>query len=138
MKFLLKHIYSVITGVLSTLDIDYDAVCMLGIPVVSEAPFFPITEENRKANLAMIDRASAMVVSNVPFGYGNLKNLEATKVALERRKLTVIVETAPVNQIDFTDGKAQSLFEELKSKGAITVEGRKEALSILKALGNSA
>lgn len=138
MKFLLKHIYSVITGVLSTLDIDYAAVCMLGIPVVSEIPFFPITEENRKANLVMIDRANVIVISNVPFGYGNLKNLEATKVALERGKITVVVETAPVNQIDFTDGKAQCLLEELKSKGAITVEGRKEALSILKALKNSA
>ena len=86
----------------------------------------------------MIDRANVIVISNVPFGYGNLKNLEATKVALERGKITVVVETAPVNQIDFTDGKAQCLLEELKSKGAITVEGRKEALSILKALKNSA
>ena len=82
----------------------------------------------------MIDEASAIVVSNVPFGFGNLKNLEAAKVALERGKMTVIVEETPIQQRDFTDGKAQSLLEELKSKGAITVKSRKEALSILKAL----
>ena len=138
MKFPLKHGYSATTGVLSTLDIDYDASCMLGIPVVSKAPFFPITEENHKANLVMIDRANVIVISNAPFGYGNLKNLEATKVALERGITTVIVETAPVNQIDFTNRKAQRLLQESKSKGAITVESRKEALSILKALKNNA
>ncbi|MBE0512982.1 ABC transporter ATP-binding protein, partial [Candidatus Bathyarchaeota archaeon] len=134
MKLLLEHGYGVTTGVHSTLDTDYDAACTLGIPVVSEAPFSPITEENHKANLAMIDKASAIVVSNVPFGYGNLKNLEAAKVALERGKMTVIVEETPIQQRDFTDGKARSLLEELKSKGAITVKSRKEALSILKAL----
>ena len=134
MKLLLEHGYGVTTGVHSTLDTDYDAACTLGIPVVSEAPFSPITEENHKANLAMIDEASAIVVSNVPFGFGNLKNLEAAKAALERGKMTVIVEETPIQQRDFTDGKAQSLLEELKSKGAITVKSRKEALSILKAL----
>lgn len=138
MKLLLERGYGVTTGVLSTLDTDYDAACTLGIPVVSEAPFSPITEENHKANLAMIDEASAIVVSNVPFGYGNLKNLEAAKVALERGKTTVIVETNPINQIDFTNGKAQSLLEELESKGAITVKSLKEALSILKASENRA
>ena len=138
MKLLLEHGYGVTTGVHSTLDTDYDAACTLGIPVVSEAPFSPITEENHKANLAMIDGAKVIVVSNVPFGYGNLKNLEAAKAALERGKTTVIVEETPIQQRDFTNGKAQGLFKELKSKGAITVESCKEALSIIKALKNSA
>ncbi len=134
MKSLLEHGYSVTTGVHSTLDTDYDAACTLGIPVVSEAPFSPITEENHKANLAMIYKADAIVISNVPFGFGNLKNLEAAKVALEKGKMTVIIEETPIQQRDFADGKAQSLLEELKSKGAITVKSRKEVLSTLKAL----
>ena len=138
MKLLLEHGYGVTAGVLSTLDPDHDAACTLDIPAVSEAPFSPITEENHKANLAMIDGAKVIVVSNVPFGYGNLKNLEAAKAALERGKTTVIVEETPIQQRDFTNGKAQGLFKELKSKGAITVESCKEALSIIKALKNSA
>lgn len=131
MELLLERGYGVTAGVLSTLDTDYDTACTLGIPVVSEAPFSPITEENHKANLAMIDEASAIVVSNVPFGYGNLRNLEAAKVGLEKEKAIVIIEPKPINQIDFTSGKAQSLLEELESKGAITVKTRKEALSII-------
>jgi len=86
----------------------------------------------------MIDKASAIVVSNVPFGYGNSKNLEATIVALEGGKMAVMVGANTINQIDFTNGKVQSLLEELKSKGGKTVKSRKEALSILKALENSA
>ena len=134
MKLLLEHGYGVTTGVHSTLDTDYDVACTLSFPVVSKAPFSPITEENHKANLAMMNKASAIVVSNVPFGYGNLKNLEAAKMALERGKMTVIVEETPIQQRDFTGGRAQSLLEELKGKSAITVKSRKEALSILKAL----
>lgn len=134
MRLLLEHDYGVTAGVLSTLDTDHDAACTLSIPLVSEAPFSPISEEAYKANLAMIDEASAIVVSNVPFGYGNLKNLEAAKVALEKGIMTVIVEETPIQQRDFTNGRAQSLLKELKTKGAITVKSCKEALSILKAL----
>ncbi|MFQ6080540.1 MAG: ABC transporter ATP-binding protein [Candidatus Bathyarchaeia archaeon] len=133
MRTLLEHGYGVTTGVLNTLDTDHDAACTLGIPVVSEAPFSPITEEAYKANLAMIDEASMVVVSNVPFGYGNLKNLEAAKVALEKGIRTIIVEETPIQQRDFTNGEAQSLLRELKSKGAIIVKSCNEALSILKA-----
>jgi len=85
----------------------------------------------------MIDEASAIVVSNLPFGYINLKNLEATRVALERGKMAVMGGATTINQIGFTNGKIQSLLEESKSKGAKTVKSRKEALSILKALKNS-
>lgn len=99
---------------------------------------FRLALRARKANLATIDETSAIVVSDAPFGYSNLKNLEATKVALERGKMAVMVGTTTINQIDFTNGKVQSLLEELKSKGAKTVKNRKEALSILKALKNSA
>ena len=134
METLLEHGYGVTTGVLNTLDTDYDTACTLGIPVVNEAPFSPITEEAHKANLARMDEASAIIVGNVPFGYGNLKNLEAAKVALERGKTIIVVEESPIQQRDFTNGRAQSLIRELKSKGAITVESYREALSVLEAL----
>jgi len=136
MKTLLEQGYGVTTGVLNTLDTDYDAACTLGIPVVNEAPFSPITEEAHRANLAMIDEASAIIVGNVPFGYGNLKNLEAAKVALERGKMIIVVEETPIRQRDFTNGRAQNLLRELKSKGAIVVESCEEALSKLEALEN--
>jgi iron complex transport system ATP-binding protein len=134
MKSLLEHGYTVTTGVLSTLDTDHDAARTLGIPVVSEAPFSPLTEENHKANLTMIDEASAIVVSEVPFGHRNLKNLEAAKAALERGKMTVLVEGKPIQKRDFTNGMAGELIKKMKSEGAITVKSHEEALSALGAL----
>jgi len=135
MKTLLEQGYVVTTGVLNALDTDYDAACTLGIPVVNEAPFSPITEEAHKANLAMVDKASAVIVGNAPFGYGNLRNLEAAKVALEERgKMLIIIEETPIDQRDFTNGRAQNLLSELESKGAIVVKSCREALSKLQAL----
>jgi iron complex transport system ATP-binding protein len=136
MRSLLEQGYGVTTGVLNTLDTDYDAACTLGIPVVDEAPFSPITEEAHKANLAIIDEASVIIIGNVAFGYGNLKNLEAAKVALERGKTVIIVEETPIHQRDFTNNRAQDLLRELKSKGAVAVESCEEALSKLAVLEN--
>ena len=134
MKLLLEQGYSVSTGVLNILDTDYDVALTLGIPVVSGAPFSPITEEAYKANLDMIDEAKAVVVSDVPFGHSNLKNLEVAKEALEKGKKLVLVEETPIQKRDFTNGKAQHLFEELRSKGATVVDNFGEALAILETL----
>jgi iron complex transport system ATP-binding protein len=134
MKLLLEQGYSITTGVLNTLDTDYDAALTLGIPVVSGAPFSPITEEAHKANLDVIDEARAVVVSDVPFGHSNLKNLEVAKVAQEKGKKIILVEETPIQKRDFTNGKAQLLFEELRSKGATVVESFGDALAILETL----
>lgn len=134
MKTLLEHGYSVTTGVLNMLDPDYDAACTLGISVAKEAPFSPITEEAHEANLAMIDKASAIVIGNVPFGYGNLKNLKAAEAALERGKVVIVVEENPIQQRDFTNGRAQNLVSRLKNKGAIVVKSYGEILSKLETL----
>jgi iron complex transport system ATP-binding protein len=131
MKKLLEQGYSVTAGVPNTLDTDHDVACSLGIPVVSEAPFSPITKENYMANMEMINRASAIVVTSVPFGYGNLLNLKAAKEALERGIPTFIIDEVPINQRDFTKGKAEKLLLELKRKGAIFVKSEDELLNLV-------
>ena len=80
----------------------------------------------------MIDEARRVVVSDAPFGHSNLKNL--VKVAQEKGKKTVLVEETPIQKRDFTNGKAQNLFEELRSKGAKLVDNFGEALPILDTL----
>lgn len=134
MKSLLENGYSITTGVLNTLDTDYDAATTLGIPAVIGAPFSPITEEAYKANLDMINEAKAVVVCDVAFGHGNLKNLEIAKVALRNKKSVVLVEETPIQKRDFTNGRAHRLFEELKSKGAIVTGNLGEVINILNTL----
>lgn len=131
MKILVDEGHNVTAGVLNVLDTDYETAQLLKIPVTSEAPFSPITEETHRANLEMISKASAVVLTAVPFGYGNLRNLEAAKEALERGIPTFVVEEVPVEQRDFTKGKAKKHLMELKSKGAIFVRNQNELLSLL-------
>ncbi|MCS7115778.1 MAG: ABC transporter ATP-binding protein [Nitrososphaerota archaeon] len=134
MKELLEHGYFVTAGVLNTLDTDHDAACTLNVPVVSEAPFSPITEENYRANLEMMLSASAIVVASVPFGYGNLLNLKAAKEALERGIPTFVIDETPIKQRDFTKGEAEKLLSELKREGAVFVGSQSELFSLLENL----
>jgi len=131
MKILLDEGYSVTAGVLNVLDTDFETAQFLKIPVTTEAPFSPITEKTHKANLAMISDASTVVLTSVPFGYGNLQNLEAALAALERGIPTFVIEEVPIEKRDFTRGKAKALLTELKSKGAEFVKDQNELLSML-------
>lgn len=131
MKALLDEGYSVTAGVLNVLDTDFETAQFLKIPVVSEAPFSPITEKSHKDNLAMIEKASIVVVTSVPFGFGNLQNLEAALASLERGVPTFVIDEVPIESRDFTKGKAKALLAELKNKGAVFVEDQTALLSLL-------
>jgi iron complex transport system ATP-binding protein len=131
MKILLDEGYSVTTGVLNVLDTDFETAQFLKIPVTTEAPFSPITEKTHKANLEMINKASTVVLTSVPFGYGNFQNLEAAKETLERGIPVFVIDEVPIESRDFTQGKAKALFMGLKSKGAVFVKNQNELLSLL-------
>jgi iron complex transport system ATP-binding protein len=135
LKTLVEKGFIVTAGVLHVLDTDYETAMLLDIPIVSEAPFSPITEQNYKANLKMISEANAIVVTSVPIGYGNLLNLEAAKFALERGIPTFVIEETPITQRDFTGGKAQKLLSDLKSRGAVFIKSQYELLPLLDGLG---
>jgi len=131
MKVLLDQGYSVTAGVLNVLDTDYETAQFLKIPITTEAPFSPITEKTHKNNMAMINEASTVVLTSVPFGYGNLKNLKAASVALELGVPTFVIDEVPMERRDFTKGEATALFSELKNKGAEFVKDQNELLAML-------
>jgi iron complex transport system ATP-binding protein len=131
MKILLDEGYSVTAGVLNVLDTDFETAQFLKIPVTTEAPFSPITEKTHKANLEMISEASLVVLTSVPFGFGNLQNLEAAIAAVEQGIPTFVIDEVPIEKRDFTKGKAKALLEELRSKCAEFVKDQNELLSIL-------
>lgn len=128
MKILLDEGYSVTAGALNILDTDFETAEFLKIPVITEAPFSPITQKTHKENLAMIDKASTIVLTSVPFGFGNIRNLEAAKEALELGIPTFVIDEVPIERRDFTQGKAKKLLSDLKSMGAIFVKNQSELL----------
>jgi len=131
MKILLDEGYSVTAGVLNVLDTDFETAEFLKIPVTTEAPFSQIMEKTHEANLEVISEASTVVLTSVPFGYGNLQNLEAAIAAVERGIPTFVIDEVPIEKRDFTGGKAKALLAELKRKGAEFVKDQNELLSLL-------
>jgi iron complex transport system ATP-binding protein len=131
MKILSDEGYDLTAGVLNVLDTDYETAKILNIPVVAEAPFSPIMEKTRKNNLNMIKKASAVVISSVPFGYGNLHNLKTAFKALDKKIPVYIINEIPIEQRDFTNGKAKELFQDMKKNGAIFVKDQHELLAML-------
>jgi iron complex transport system ATP-binding protein len=134
MKTLLDEGYRLTAGVLNLLDTDEETAQLLAIPTTNEAPFSPITDEPHKANLQMISQADVLVVTPTQFGEGNLRNLEAAKSALEYGTPTVLLEDGPIEDRDFTRGKATEYLKKLKNKGAITVKSIKELVQFIDTL----
>jgi iron complex transport system ATP-binding protein len=123
--------YNVTAGVLNVLDSDYDTAAHLGIKTVSEAPFSPITTESCMQMLEMMKKADAIVIAEVPFGWGNLKNLEAV-LALGGSKPVLVVDESGAER-DFTGGEAGRMLDRIKVSGTI-IKNKEEAIAALKHL----
>jgi iron complex transport system ATP-binding protein len=131
MKILVDSGYSVTAGVLNVLDTDFQTAQYLKVPITTESPFSPVTVGAQKANLAMIKKSNLVVLTSVPFGSGNLQNLEAALEALKMGIPTYVIDEVPIEIRDFTHGKAKDLFDELKKLGAIFVDNQNELLHML-------
>jgi iron complex transport system ATP-binding protein len=124
--------YTLTAGVLNVLDSDYDVAVELGVKTITEAPFSPITPESGALNLEAMSAADVIVVSDLPFGWGNVKNLEAV-AGLAGSKPIVLVESRESR--DFTDGKATELLALLTTHGALVVSSVDEAVGAVARAG---
>jgi len=133
MKTLQEEGYNVTAGVLNVLDTDFETAEYLNIPVMSEAPFSPITEKTRNANLELMKKAGFIIITSVPFGYGNLPNLESALEAIKQGVQTYVIEEESIEGRDFTSGKATALMEELKKNGAVFIKHASELPALVNA-----
>lgn len=106
-------------GVLNVLDTDEEIAEKLRIEVVAEAPFSPISDEAFGLNMGAIEGADLVVLTNIPVGAGNFRNLLAAEKALGMGKRMVLVEETPMSERDYTEGRATRLLEKLHQRGAI-------------------
>ena len=126
MHLLSEKGYKVTAGVVNMLDTDCEVAQLLNIPVVTEAPFSPITEAVFQAHLALIKKADVVMLCSIPFGFGNLKNIEAAEVALGMGKSVLVFDSDKIEERDFTGGEATKQFIALKNKGALMVRNQWE------------
>jgi len=84
--------YAVSAGVLNRGDRDAEAAQALGIAVAYEKPFSPLGDAALAEARRMASDAQAVVLCDVPFGPGNLANLDLAEAALKRGARVFIME----------------------------------------------
>ncbi|WP_342679893.1 heme ABC transporter ATP-binding protein [Methanofollis sp. UBA420] len=118
-------------GVLSANDSDCIAAEALGIDVVKESPFAPVSSASLASLADILRTADAVVVTEMPVGPGNIANLRALT---GRQGLPIFVLSAsgtPFSVRDYTGGEATSIFMTLCRDGALMVRSVPELLEKL-------
>lgn len=124
---LLELGFEVTAGVINIGDADQESAETLGIEYVEESPYSPISDSAEQANLEFIRQADLVVVTDVPFGVGNLQNLYCALSALEMKKPVAIIGSRDkLSDRDFTNGKATSALQKLVEEGAALLESLDE------------
>ena len=106
MRELTDRGFSVSAGVINALDTDEATGRDLGLPMAVEAAFSPISDEAYAECLSLIAEADLVLLTDVPIGRGNARNLEAMEVALAAGKAVWAV--ADIAERDFT-GRASDV-----------------------------
>jgi len=126
--------YRLSAGVLIVLDSDLEVAETLNISVIHEASFSPIIDENHKEHLSLIHRADVVLVTDLPFGYINIRNMEAARTALRMEKKVILIGWQCGNGKDYTSGRVTAIFGDLEAEGAFCVQDQKEAFSTIENL----
>ena len=119
---LMRHLalagYSFYAGLLNRGDSDTQTAETLGAELACEKPFSPIGPEALQKALTLSQSAQVIVLTDVPFGPGNLPNLDILEDAL-RRGLPVLT-LAGIENRDYTPGRvASQRLQELAGRGAL-------------------
>ncbi|HDZ86657.1 hypothetical protein LCGC14_1087160 [marine sediment metagenome] len=126
MRELLKKGYTVSAGVLSFGDSDQEIATSLGIPCIAEMAFSPISEKSHRENIGLMSGADAIVITDVPFGDGNLKNLEAAEKATKNKVPLIMLNSHSIAKRDFTRGRASKIINKIKGENVLPVKESEE------------
>jgi iron complex transport system ATP-binding protein len=121
----------VTAGALNRLDTDWEVARSLGIPVAEEAPFSHLGGEALSETRAHADAAEVVVLACLPFGQGNLANLQVAEDALRQGKPVIMCDYAPIAERDFTGGEAAGIYQRILAGGGRPVASPAELRSAL-------
>jgi iron complex transport system ATP-binding protein len=123
--------YEATSGVLNTSDSDAECCASLGVRYVAERPYSAISDAAHQENVSLISAADAIIITDVPIGSGNLKNLEAVAEALaldDKDRPVYVVDTIGR---DYVDGKADAIISWLVEQRGATLTGGQELLRLV-------
>ncbi len=114
MEMLSTRGYALSAGALNAGDADWEIARVLDAAVVEVPPFSPVTEADMRRNVEAMKGALAVILANVPFGPGNLRNLDAAAGAVSMGIPLIVVEGSGVAARDYTGGQAVAVLERLR------------------------
>jgi len=129
MRRLVLEGWDVVAGALNSGDADQALAEALGVGYALIPPFAPMDAAavSRVAELAA--SATAIAVSDVPFGHGNVDNL---RIAAENAESgTPVVLLGDIEGRDYTEGTASQLWARAKAAGALEASDVDGALRLL-------
>jgi len=106
--------FVVTAGPLASGDTDRAAAESLSVEFVPVQAFGDIDSASHDEHLRLVRESDVTVLSDVAFGSGNVRSLEA----LGEASLIVLATLEPISDRDFTDGDATALFERLSPVAA--------------------
>lgn len=124
--------FRVSVGVLNISDTDYKIARSLEMDIVAEAPFSHISDSAHQNNIEKIESSDIVIITRVPIGFGNLKNMIAAQIAMSAGVKIIIFEG--FDGMDYTNGRATEIYNELIDNGAIVVKDDSELFNILESI----
>jgi len=118
-------------GVINIGDSDWELGKKLSLNLIEEMPFNEIKEETFRKNIEAIKNADLVILTSVPYGNGNIKNLMAALKALELGKPVYLIDNYNKRTFDYTEGKASHLLSEMKKIGLKVVSSVDRLMEIL-------
>lgn len=121
---------SVSTGVLNRGDSDWEEAKKLNYEIVEIPPFAPIDEKSVKKNKEKMGKADLIIISNTPFGWGNLDNIKV--LANFSNKDILFMRENKLEERDFTEGKFTQLYEKIKKDNNVNeIKNKKELCNFI-------
>jgi len=129
---LLSRGWKVSAGVVNVGDSDWQEACRLGISVIEAPPFCSVGVNEIRQNTELIEKADFIILTEIPFGPGNIMNLECVLEAAEKGKSVIAIYNIDICKRDYTGGKAAELYKRLLRSGVHTVNNEWEAIQLMK------
>jgi iron complex transport system ATP-binding protein len=130
-KQLLRAGWKVSTGVVNVGDGDWHEACRLGLSMVEAPPFSEIGADEVSRNKGLMQKAEYIIMTGIPFGTGNLGNLECLLEQAQKGATVIIIDNDDIAERDFTGGKAAELYRQLLQCGISRVNSEQAAVHLL-------
>ncbi len=122
--------YTLTCGVLNNGDSDTETARALGIETALEKPFSPVSQPALETAGKMTRETDAIVICGVPFGPGNVVNLDLAQQALDAGKPVLIMEG--IADRDYTpDRIATKRVQDLMNRGAKSWQDLTDLLNMI-------